>query len=266
MPLGGVVLLLAWALASGAAPSSASGAAASPPDARGAPPAHHGESGAAGDDAPHRHGHTEHPGHAPARDDDATMRHRFDDVQRWVARFDDPERATWQRPAELVAWLGVAPGQVVADIGAGTGYFNAHWARAVGPDGAVLAVDVEPAMVAYMRDRARREATPNVVPILGSPDNPRLPPRSVDWIVLVDTYHHIDARRDYFRRLHRAARPGARLVVVDFVPGPLPVGPPPGHKIAPDRVQAELTAAGWALERRWDGLPYQYVLVFRQGD
>ncbi len=223
------------------------------PAASAAPPAHSAPA------APPAHGNASARHRGPH---DATVRHRFDDPARWAKRFDDPSRDKWQRPDFLVDQLGLHAGQWLADIGAGTGYFNARWARAVGEDGAVFAVDIEPAMVAWMRDRAEREHTPQVVPVLGSSDNPRLPPHSFDWIVVVDTYHHIDARIDYFRHLLRSAKPGGRLVIVDFKPGRLPVGPPPGHKIAPDKVRAELAQAGWHFERAVDGLPYQYVLVF----
>ncbi len=200
--------------------------------------------------------------HAGAGSDSATIRHGFADVPHWVNVFDDTARGAWQRPAELVAALDIRPGQAVADIGAGTGYFNRHFARAVGDSGRVFAADLEPGLIAHMTERARAEGTPQVRPILAGADDPHLP-AGLDLVFLCNTYHHIDGRRFYFDRLRTRLRAGGRLVIVDFRPGDLPVGPPPDHKLAPDQVAAELDAAGYALADSLDLLPYQYVLIFR---
>ncbi|MCB9762679.1 MAG: methyltransferase domain-containing protein [Alphaproteobacteria bacterium] len=214
-----------------------------------APAEHH----APGDHAPEHHG------------DHATVTHGFEDVERWSAVFDDPARDAWQKPAELVAALDLPAGAVVADIGAGTGYFNAHLARAVGPEGKVIAVDIEPGLVAHMAARAEAEETPQVEARLGQPDDPALQPGEVDLVLLVDTYHHIDGRVDYFTRLRDDVRDGGRLVVVDFKPGELPVGPPPEHRLAPETVQAELEQAGWQLSSAPELLPYQFVHIYGVG-
>ncbi|MGI9432330.1 MAG: class I SAM-dependent methyltransferase [Myxococcota bacterium] len=207
--------------------------------------------------------------HSPehGRGDRATVTHGFEDVERWVSVFDDPERDAWQKPGEVVAALGLRPGDVVADVGAGTGYFNPHWSRAVGSEGAVLAVDMEPSLVVHLRDRAEREGTRNVVPILGSANDPRLPPGVVDAAVLVNTYHHIDLRRDYFRRFKRFLAPGGRLVIVDWsTEVEVPVGPPLDHRLSAERVAEELGAAGFVPVGRVDFLPYQYIRIFRVAD
>jgi cyclopropane fatty-acyl-phospholipid synthase-like methyltransferase len=194
--------------------------------------------------------------------DDATSHHSFADVSYWSSVFDDPARDAWQRPDELVAALGLRPGMVVADLGAGTGYLSRRLAGAVGPDGTVLAVETEPNLVAYLRDRAEREGTPNVVPILASRDNPRLPRGHVDVMLVLDTYHHLDDRRTYLRALRRFLTPAGRVVVVDWQKRELPVGPPPEHKLAREQVVDEMQASGWTLVAEPDILPYQYVLVF----
>jgi len=194
--------------------------------------------------------------------DDATVRHAFDDVPHWQAVLDDPARDAWQKPAALVQALGIRPGMTVADLGAGTGYFSRYLSAAVGDKGTVLAVDPEVKLVRHLRDRAEKDGTANVVPILASLDNPRLPAGAVDLVLIVNTVHHIDARTDYFRRLQRALQPGGRVAIVDYKKEPLPVGPPPAHKLAPEQVTAELTAAGYRLVEHPDVLPYQYVLVF----
>lgn len=194
---------------------------------------------------------------------DATNRRRFDDVEYWRSVFDDPKRDAWQKPEALVRGLGLAPGMVVADIGAGTGYLSRHLARAVGDDGTVLAVEVEPKLVAHIRKRAEKEKTANVVPVLGSTDDPRLPAKGVDLILILDTYHHIDDRLSYCRRLQRALRPGGRVAIVDWHKRDLPVGPEADHKLSREHVLGEMEAAGWRLVEEPDLLPYQYVLVFR---
>jgi predicted methyltransferase len=193
--------------------------------------------------------------------DHATVNHRFDDAARWAEVFDDPERDAWQKPADLVAALNIAPGSTVADVGAGTGYFNAHLSRAVGPEGKVLAVDVEQSLVDWMTERATKEGTANVEARLGQLHDPALKPGEADLVLLVDTYHHIDGRVDWFTRLGSAMAPGGRLAIVDFKPGDLPVGPPESHRIPQEQVVAELEQAGWTPTASPDVLPYQFVQV-----
>jgi len=193
---------------------------------------------------------------------DATSHRRFDDPTYWSTVFDDPARAAWQKPEQLVAALGLRPGQCVADLGAGTGYFSRLLSSAVGPMGTVLAVDPEPNLIAYLRERSEREGTANVVPILASHDNPRLPPGSVDVVLIVDTFHHIDDRITYLRNLQRALRPSGRIAVVDWQKRALPVGPEMEHKLAREQVVDEMDAAGYRLTDEPRFLPYQYFLIF----
>jgi ubiquinone/menaquinone biosynthesis C-methylase UbiE len=193
--------------------------------------------------------------------DDATTHHSFDDVEHWKAVFDDPARDEWQKPAEVVKALALRPGMTVADLGAGTGYFSRHLSAAVGPDGTVLAVEPEPKLLAYLRDRAEREKTANVVPILASPDDPRLPRRSTDLVLVVDTFHHIDDRIAYFRALRRVLRDGGRVAIVDWQQRPLPVGPPPGTSSRGGSRRRD-ARRGLRARRRARRPPYQYMLVF----
>jgi ubiquinone/menaquinone biosynthesis C-methylase UbiE len=176
--------------------------------------------------------------------------------------FDDPGRDGWQRPDVIVKALGLRRGMTVADLGAGTGYMSKRLAAAVGPDGTVLAIEPEPKLLSYLRARAEREKTPNVVPILGSTDDPRLPRASADAVLVLDTFHHIDDRVRYFRELRRSLKPGARVVVVDWHKRALPVGPPMDHKLAREQVVEEMVAAGYRLADSPEPLPYHYVVVF----
>lgn len=193
---------------------------------------------------------------------DATARHSFDDVEYWRKIFDDPKRDAWQKPDDVVAAFQIAPGMRVADLGAGTGYFTSRLARAVGPQGAVFAVEVEPNLVTHLRQRAEAEGLDNVIPILGSLSNPRLPRRGVDLIAIIDTYHHIDDRLSYLRTLRAMLAPGGRVAIVDWREGKLPEGPPPDHKLAHDLVVSEFDQSGYRLIDEPNLLPYQYVLVF----
>jgi ubiquinone/menaquinone biosynthesis C-methylase UbiE len=204
-------------------------------------------------------GHADGRGHSGH---DATMQHRFDDADRWSEQFDSPERDAWQKPRVVIEALGVHAGQFIADIGAGTGYFTVRLSPVVGREGRVMAVDVEPAMVEYIRTRATRAGLDNIEPILTRANEPGLEPTSVDLVFICDTWHHIDDRLRYLERLRDVLRPGGRVAIVDFKPGELPVGPPRGHKLPPEDVIAEFTQANWKLREEHDVLPYQYVLVF----
>ncbi len=202
------------------------------------------------------HGQRGHGMQAP------TSHHRFTDAKRWAKVFESPKRDAWQRGDAVVAALQLKPDSRVADIGAGTGYFAVRFAR-VARAGVVYAVDVEPNMVRWVQKRAARERLENLVGVVGTATSPKLP-GAVDLLFVCNTYHHIGERSSYFARLHRKLNKGGRLVVIDFKMGDLPVGPPDAHKIAPERIVAELDAAGFALASRDDTtLPYQHLLTFK---
>jgi ubiquinone/menaquinone biosynthesis C-methylase UbiE len=203
------------------------------------------------------------PTPAPAEPShDATVHHPFDDVAKWVGVFDDPGRDAWQKPDAVLHALGVAPGMTVADLGAGTGYFSMHLAKAVGETGKVLAIDIEPKLVLYMKERAAKAGAAQVVAVLAPPDDPKLPAHGVDLVLIVDTWHHIDDRLHYLAKLAAGLKPGGRVAVVDFKKGDFPVGPPDAHKLEAKAVTAEFVEAGWMQASQWDELPYQYVLAF----
>lgn len=199
----------------------------------------------------------EHGTEAREHGDDATIHHRFEDAAEWAKRFEDPERDSWQLPDKVVKTLVTAEDLIVADIGSATGYFPVRFARAC-PRGMVFGADIEPDMIHYLNDRARKEGLRNLVSILAAPDDPHFP-RPVDLVFICDTYHHIDARVDYFRRLKDQLRPGARVAVVDYR---LDSHRGPPHKLAPEKVKEEMTEAGYTLRESYDFLPEQYFLVF----
>lgn len=189
-----------------------------------------------------------------------THRHDFSGAAHWAKVFDDPERDRWQKPHEVIRALALRPDAVVADIGAGTGYFSVRLAHMT-PKGRVFAVDIEPDMVRYLAERGRRENLPNLEAVLGRTDDPRLPAK-VDRVLVVDTYHHIDARAAYFGRLRGDLKPGGEVAIIDFTPES-PVGPPPSSRIVRQQVIDEMQRAGYALSAEHTFLPYQYFLAFR---
>ena len=191
-----------------------------------------------------------------------TGQHRFKDAESWAKKFDDPKRDAWQKPHEVIQALRLAPDAVVADIGAGTGYFAVRLAQLL-PKGRVLAVDAEPDMVKYLGERAKREGLGNLSAVAAAADSPRLPAK-VDWVLLVDVYHHIEKREAYFRKLQSDLKPGGRIAVIDFRMDS-PEGPPPAARIAPERVKQEMQSAGYSLTQEHAFLPNQYFLVFEPG-
>ena len=201
--------------------------------------------------------HDDHSGHKGH--DDATVHHRFDDAESWAKRFEDPERDAWQMPDRVVEVLIVRKDMVVADIGSATGYFPVRFARAC-PEGLVLGVDIEPDMVLYLNDRARREGLTNLVSTLAGADDPHLPVLA-DLVFICDTYHHINGRIDYFGRLQEQLTENGRVAVVDFRPSSKRG---PKHKLAPEVVEKEMIEAGYRVVERYDFLPDQYFLVFER--
>jgi len=180
----------------------------------------------------------------------------------YIKALEDPSRAEWQKPEEVVRKLELQPGQVIADLGAGSGYFTVRFARAVGPTGKVFAIDVDPQMLAYVARRAKEERLDNVQTVLAASNDPKLAPASVDLIFIANTLHHIADREKYYPLLARALKPGGRFANIDFHKRPLPVGPPIGMKIAESDMIKEAQAAGFRLVREFDFLKYQYFLVF----
>ena len=190
-----------------------------------------------------------------------THHHGFGDAQRWSKVFDDPQRDAWQKPHDVIQALALKPDVIVADIGAGTGYFAMRLAHML-PQGRVYAVDSEAGMVKHLAERARKAGLANVIAVHGAPADPRLAEK-VDLVLLVDVYHHIEERERYFEKLAAALKPGGRVAIIDFRLDS-PHGPPRAARVEASRVKRELARAGYAVEREHSMLPYQYFVVFRR--
>ena len=187
------------------------------------------------------------------------MPHRFENADEWAKQFDDPSRDAWQHPDDVIAALALSPGMTVADVGAGTGYFSVRLARAL-PDGQVIATDIEPDMVRYLEERARREVLPRLRAVRAGADDPNLAAASVDRILVVDVWHHLGDRARYAAGLAAALRPGGRIGIVDFTTA-ASHGPPPQHRLSPEAIMADLRAAGLEASVSPTQLPEQFIVI-----
>jgi arsenite methyltransferase len=183
--------------------------------------------------------------------------HPPQDATEYARLLNDPGREDWQKPHDVVMSLHLKPSDAVADIGAGTGYFAQRFARHVAK---VYAVDIDKKLL----EMAAKDAPPNLQTILATPDDPKLPPASVDVIFFCDVLHHIENRPAYYQKLKLALKPGGRIVNIDFYKKELPVGPPVSMKLSEEQVVSEFKTAGFRLARKQDSLPYQYFLEFEQ--
>ena len=202
---------------------------------------------------PQGQGTSQTPGHG------AHMEHRFDDPELYAKSFDDPARDEWQMPGRIIEALALTPGQVVADLGAGTGYFTVRLAKSAARP-KVYAVDIENGMLDYVRKRAAKEGLTQVVTVQASATSANLP-EPVDVVLVVDTYHHIPNRPAYFRDLRKSMKPSARLAIVDYRKG-APSGPPEEFRFTPEQITAELKQAGLSLRVQHDFLPRQLFLIY----
>ncbi len=256
-------LLLSVSIACGggspppARPAPAREPAPSPPAAHehGQPHHDHGQ-------AHHEHGHPQHAGPAQGKPH-GPLGHRFEKAEDYVAAFEGPDRDAWQEPQQVVKVLGVKAGMTVVDLGAGTGYFMPHLAKAVGKAGKLIALDVEADMVRHLKERAAREGHGNVDARLVPFDDPQLAPASVDRILIVNTWHHIPDRKVYGQKLASALTPKGSIWVVDFTMES-DIGPPVAHRLPPETVAAELASAGLQtkiIAPAAEGLAKQYVVA-----
>ncbi|MCM2254522.1 MAG: methyltransferase domain-containing protein [Vicinamibacteria bacterium] len=177
-----------------------------------------------------------------------------------------PERDAYQMPEQVMRTLDFRPGERVADIGAGSGYFALRVARAVGPEGRVWALDINDTLLELLADRVAKAGLANVKVAKVERDDPKLPPGSVDTILMVDTLHYVADRPAYARKLAAALAPGGRVVVIDFLPKPIgerPWGPPPEQEMPRAEVDAAMAAAGLRPAAVHEFLTEQFFVEYR---
>jgi ubiquinone/menaquinone biosynthesis C-methylase UbiE len=179
-----------------------------------------------------------------------------------AAWLDRDERDREEATELSLRLLEVQRGSVVADIGAGSGYYATRLARLVGPDGRVYANDIQPAMLDILRARIERERLSNIELVLGTPTDPRLPRASVDLAILVDVYHEFSAPQVMLRRIRDALKPGGRLVLLEYRGEDPRVPILPAHKMTVAQARTEVEAEGFRLTVVKEDLPWQHVLIF----
>jgi ubiquinone/menaquinone biosynthesis C-methylase UbiE len=175
-----------------------------------------------------------------------------------------PDRVIWQRPDQIMDALAIAEGSIVADVGAGAGWFTVRLARRVGPNGIVYAEDVQPEAVTAISRRVTAEGLTNVRTIRGQGSDPRLPASRLHAVLIVDAYHEneIDDRVALLRNLARSLRPDGRIGVVDFKLDGGGPGPPSEERVKPESVVSDAARAGLRLHSAETFLQYQYFLIF----
>lgn len=181
----------------------------------------------------------------------------------WLER---PERDAEENTSTAIRALQIQRGQVVADIGAGSGYYTVRMAAAVGTAGKVYATDIQPGMLDILRRRVAREGLTNVETVLGLPDDPKLPAGSLDLALMVDVYHELEAPQTFVRRLRAALKPTGRLVLLEYRKEDRDVPIRPEHKMSIAEVKAELEPEGFKLVRVLNDLPWQHILVLSRSD
>ncbi len=191
------------------------------------------------------------------------MHQLHQDSKAYIAMLDNPERDAYQKPHEVITALNLKPGEVIADLGAGSGYFTFPLARHVGDTGRVYAVDVSPDMILHLNRRIRELQSRNVVTVLCAPDDPLLLDGSINRFFICDTWHHIEGHAHYLGLLKKMLKPGGQIVMIDYKKSTTPVGPPMEMRIDRDDLVREMETNGFRLDAEHTFLPYQYFLVFK---
>jgi FkbM family methyltransferase len=178
----------------------------------------------------------------------------------WLER---EEREQEEKTAQLMKNLAVQPGQVIADIGAGSGYHSSLLSKMVG-NGKVYAVDVEPEMIAFLNERIKREGKKNIIPVLSTEKTVSLPANSMDMMLLVDVYHEFSFPYEMAISMLEALKPGGKLVLVEFRAEDPNVPIKTIHKMSQQQAVKEFKAAGFTFEKNISNLPWQHCLIFRK--
>lgn len=177
----------------------------------------------------------------------------------WLER---PERVQEERTDLLLSLLGLQPGDTVADIGAGTGYFSLPMARIVGPEGRILAVDIQTEMLDIIDHRVREEGLSNVTTVLATPSDPRLPAGEVDAVLMVDAYHEFSHPFEVMSGIRESLSERGRVILVEYRGEDPTVPIKPLHKMTIQQATREMAAVGLALDTVHDDLPWQHAMVF----
>jgi ubiquinone/menaquinone biosynthesis C-methylase UbiE len=179
----------------------------------------------------------------------------------WLER---PERDAEEHPEVLMEQLRLKPGEIVADVGAGTGYFSRRLARKVGATGKVLAVDIQPEMLTLLTNRMATIGITNVVPMLGTATDPKLPAALVDLVLMVDVYHEFDFPSEMMEAICRSVKPGGRVVFVEYRGEDPAIAIKPLHKMTEMQVKREMSVLPLDWVQTIEALPRQHIIIFRK--
>ena len=185
----------------------------------------------------------------------------FDDFDSMVRQYEDPQRKNWQSPELVLQKMGDLNGKTVADIGVGTGYFAF---RIIQRGAHVIGIDIDKRFLDYIEER-KAELSPDVASRLETrltvPESPELSPDEVDWVLIVNTYHFLEHRVNYLKKLYKALKPGGKIMIVDFKKGYSPVGPAESAKVLSGVTINELKTAGFQIiDDDESSLQYQYII------
>jgi ubiquinone/menaquinone biosynthesis C-methylase UbiE len=176
----------------------------------------------------------------------------------WLVR---PEREAEEQPGKALDALKLKPGMVVADIGAGVGYMSLRMAKRVGPSGKVYANDLQPEMLAKLRENAARAKVNNIVTVLGDVADPKLPANTMDLVLLVDVYHEFSQPQQMLRKIRETLKPDGRLVLLEYRAEDPNVPIIAEHKMTVGQVKTEVEAEGFVLQPVIETLPRQHILI-----
>lgn len=183
------------------------------------------------------------------------------DPEEYARFLENRERVERMEVSRVVSALGLKPGQLVVDLGSGSGLFTRALARSVAPNGTAFAVDIDPALLKIVESSAKRSAIKNLATVLAAPDDPKLP-QAVDVIFICDTFHHLPDKPTYARTLYRYLKPGGRVAVIDFTndwPG--------GHdamRYTPDDLERWMTGAGFARDQSFDFPKNSFFIIYKK--
>ncbi len=179
----------------------------------------------------------------------------------WLTR---PERVSEEEPDRALDAIGLRKGEVVADIGAGVGYFTWRMAERVGATGKVYANDIQPRMLDMLKKNVAARGLNNVIPVLGTNDDPKLPAGAIDMALLVDVYHEFSEPRKMLARIREALKPSGTMILLEYRKEDPAVPIRPEHKMSVQEVRAEIEPEGFKFEKSLENLPRQHILIFRR--
>lgn len=177
---------------------------------------------------------------------------------------DRSERAQEEQPDKALDIIGLHPGMMVADVGAGTGYISIRMARRVVPRGQVYSEDIQPEMLSLLRDHAAAAKVTNIETILGTQSDPKLPPNTLDLVLLVDVYHEFSEPQKMLDAIRQALKPDGRLVLLEYRAEDPAIPIRPLHKMTVKQAETEVDAEGFRLAKVDESLPRQHILIFRK--